>query len=72
RENRAEWQLILLDFWGDHFLDMEGVSGSIPLPPTILRCFAATAGKPISRHARSSEGCPPKPVAKAGRRNALS
>jgi len=23
---------------------MEGVSGSIPLPPTSLRCFAATAG----------------------------
>jgi hypothetical protein len=35
RENPAERRLISLSFCGDHFLDMEGVRGSIPLPPTI-------------------------------------
>jgi hypothetical protein len=33
-EDLAEQRLILLSFWGEHFLDMEGVRGSIPLPPT--------------------------------------
>ena len=31
--------------------DTEGVSGSIPLPPTSPRCFAASAGKPVETKA---------------------
>jgi hypothetical protein len=27
---------MLLSFWVEHSLDMEGVRGSIPLPPTTL------------------------------------
>ena len=48
-------------------LDMVGVTGSIPVAPTSLRCFAATAGKPMPALSRSSEGCPSKP---GGRRRA--
>jgi hypothetical protein len=35
-ENPARWRLRAVSSVGEHFLDTEGVTGSIPVPPTIL------------------------------------